>query len=65
MMGESGESEIEDDDKSMSSDGDLKQKKKKKSDKKGRDGEVYKAPKINAVAYEDSKDRKKRQKEEY
>ena len=64
-MGESGESEIEDDDKSMSSDGDLKQKKKKKIDKKGSDGEVYKAPKINAVAYEDSKDRKKRQKEEY
>ena len=68
MMGESGESEIEDDDEDLSSDDGAKKSKKKKSrdvDNKDSSGGVYKAPKLNAVAYEDSKDRKKRLKEEY
>jgi len=64
--GEEGESEIEEDmgkvrKAAAASDDDSDDGAKKKKDKNG----VYKAPKINAMAFEDAKDRKIRQKAEY
>ena len=64
---EEGESEIEED---IGKAGDVSEDDSDdgRKGKKGRvvkDGGVYKAPKLNAVAFEDSKDRKKRLQAEY
>lgn len=68
---EEGESDIEDDmgesgagsAEGASDDSDGSSDAKPKKGVKGSD--VYKAPKLNAVTFEDAKDKKKRQKEEY
>ena len=60
---EEGESDIDDDMNASNSEDASEPKKGCMVDSKS--GDVYKAPKLNAVAYEDSKDKKKRQKEEY
>ena len=67
MDDEEGESDIEDDmgrgeaDDQELSDGDDEVNVRRG----GKGGDVYKAPKLNAVTFEDAKDRKKRMKEEY
>ena len=60
---EEGESDIDDDMGASGSEASDVPKKGRLVDSKS--GDVYKAPKLNAVAYEDSKDKKKRLKEEY
>lgn len=63
--GDEEESEIEDSQEN-GSDGDESEKPGQKKGKLvGKDGGVYKAPKLNAVTYEDAKDRKMRMKAEY
>ena len=63
---EEGESDIEDDMGGAGQSEDASEDEGK--GKRGRvvdKGGVYKAPKVNAVTYEDPKDKKKRQKEEF
>ena len=66
---EEGESEIEEDigkaGAAEASDEDSDDGMKGKKGRVVKDGGVYKAPKLNAVAFEDSKDRKKRLQAEY
>ena len=64
---EEGESEIEEDIGKAAdvSEDDSDDGRKGKKGRVVKDGGVYKAPKLNAVAFEDSKDRKKRLQAEY
>ena len=64
---EEGESEIEEDigKAADASEDDSDDGMKGKKGRVVKDGGVYKAPKLNAVAFEDSKDRKKRLQAEY
>ena len=62
---EEGESDIEDDMRGEKAEGD-DESESEEEEKTGRvKGGVYKAPKLNAMTYEDPKDKKRRQKEEY
>ena len=60
---EGDESEIED--SQEDDDGESRKASRKPGKLVSKDGSVYKAPKLNAVTYEDAKDRKLRQKAEY
>jgi len=60
---EGDESEIED--SQEDDDGENQKASRKPGKLVSKDGSVYKAPKLNAVTYEDAKDRKLRQKAEY
>jgi len=62
-VSEGGESDIEDD---IGDSGESQEEEEdKKPAKKNKVSDVYRAPKLNAVAFEDAKDRKKRMKAEY
>ena len=64
MGSEEGESEIEDDTGKGGESEEIETKEQSRGRLVDKDG-VYKAPKLNAVTYEDSKDRKNRLKAEY